>query len=255
MYGADRQDRWKGAGGAMLLVAAMGYGLVMGLDVPIAQRLADDLKIVALLPDAPPPRPDPVPAPKQAQKRKEGAASPPNLTAHATPLVAPVPVIRPPAPPPMVVATVAGNGGDPSAGAAPVRGPGTGSGGIGSGTGSGDGGDGNGGGGGLRAEVVRYKLHYRDLPHDLRARLEEDQDRRVLTVEFSAAIGTDGRLSACRISRSSGDREVDAATCVLALRDTRFRPARDAAGRKIVEIADFAQEWLTDPRGPADPAD
>lgn len=239
MYGADRQDRWKGAGAAAVLVAAIGYGLIAGLGVRVTRATADDLNVVAILPDAPPPKADPIPARQPAQRRKQGAASPPNRTAQATPLVAPPPVLRPPAPSPVVAATIAGQGSDPSQGAAPVIGPGTGSGGIGDGTGSGDGGNGDGGGGGVEveAELVSNRLRYRDLPRDLYDAMASG------VVRYRATIGTDGRLTACRILRSSGDRALDEATCALALRHTRFRPARDASGRKVPDRAIFEQTW------------
>ena len=236
-YGSTQADRIKSAGAAAALVALIGYGLVVGLGVSAAQRIVEQLTVVALLPESAPPKPDPVRAPKQAEKRKEGAASPPNIRSKATELVAPpVPVLLPP-PVQMVVAPVAGLGADRSAGAAPVVGPGTGSGGQGNGLGSGDGGDGDGGGGGTEAELVSNKLRYRDLPRAL-------WDAQAAgTVSYRATIGTNGRLSDCRIVRTSGNAALDAATCALALRHVRFRPARDEKGRKVTDSALFEQEW------------
>lgn len=236
-YGSTQADRIKSAGAAAALVALIGYGLVVGLGVSAAQRIAEQLTVVAFLPERAPPKPDPVRAPKQAEKRKEGAASPPNIRSKATELVAPpVPALLPP-PVQMVVAPVAGLGADRSAGAAPVVGPGTGSGGQGNGLGSGDGGDGDGGGGGTEAELVSNKLRYRDLPRAL-------WDAQAAgTVSYRATIGINGRLSDCRIVRTSGNAALDAATCALALRHVRFRPARDEKGRKVTDSALFEQEW------------
>lgn len=245
---ATTQDRVRSAGGAAALVALIGYGLATGLGVDFPRKIAEDLKVVALLPDAPPPKPDPVPAPKQAEKRKEGAASPPNLKSKATEIVAPPPPIVLRQPDPVVVAPVAGVGNDRSSGAAPIVGPGTGSGGQGNGTGSGDGGDGDGGGGGTEAELVSNALRYRDLPRDL-------WDAKAAgLVTYRATIGVDGRLSDCRIVRPSGNRALDAATCAMALQHVRFRPARDAAGHRVTDTAVFEQEWTVDHR-PADDGD
>ena len=236
-YGSTQADRIKSAGAAAALVALIGYGLVVGLGVSAAQRIVEQLTVVAFLPESPPPKPDPVRAPKQAEKRKEGAASPPNIRSKATELVAPPVPILPQQPPPVVVSPVAGLGSDRSAGAAPVIGPGTGSGGQGNGLGSGDGGDGDGGGGGTEAELVSNKLRYRDLPRAL-------WDAQAAgTVSYRATIGTNGRLSDCRIVRTSGNAALDAATCALALRHVRFRPARDEKGRKVTDSALFEQEW------------
>ena len=236
VYGST-QDRIKSAGAAAGLVALIGYGLIAGLGVGVSQRIVEQLTVVALLPDSPPPKPDPVRAPKQAEKRKEGAASPPNIRSKATEVVAPPVPILLQQPPPVVVSPVAGLRSDRSAGAAPVIGPGTGSGGQGNGLGSGDGGDGDGGGGGTDAELVSNKLRYKDLPRAL----WDAQAAGVVT--YRATIGINGRLSECRVTRSSGNAALDAATCALALRHVRFRPARDEKGRKVTDSALFEQEW------------
>jgi protein TonB len=226
-----------GAGGAAVLVALIGYGLILGLGVDIQHRLVDDLTVISVLPDPPPPKPDPVPAKKQAQKRKEAAAAPPNLKAKATEIVAPPPPIVLRQPPPVVVAPIAGIGNAPSSGAAPIAGPGTGAGGKGNGLGSGTGGDGDGGGGGTDAELVSNELRYTDLPRAL-------WDAKAAgLVTYRATIGVNGRLSDCSIVKSSGNRALDAATCTLALQHVRFRPARDASGRKVADSALFEQEW------------
>ena len=239
---ATPRDRIRSAGGAAALVALIGYGLATGLGVDLPRRVAEDLKVVALLPDAPPPRPDPILAPKQAEKRKEGAASPPNLKSKASEIVALPPPVVLRQPEPVVIAPVAGLGSDRSAGAAPVAGPGTGSGGQGNGLGSGDGGDGDGGGGGTEAVLVSNELHMRDLPRAL-----WDAHAAGLVI-YRATIGVNGRLSDCRITRSSGNTALDAATCALALRHVRFRPARDASGRKVTDSAIFEQLWTVDER-------
>jgi protein TonB len=240
------QDRIKSAAGAAALVVLIGYGLIAGLGVGASQRIVEQLSVLALLPESPPPPPDPVRAPKQAEKRKEGAASPPNITSKATELVAPPVSILIPQPTPVVVSPVAGLGSDRSAGAAPIVGPGTGSGGQGNGLGSGDGGDGDGGGGGSDAELVSNKLNYADLPRAL-------WDAHAAgTVTYRATIGTNGRLSDCRVTRSSGNPALDAATCALALRHVRFRPARDETGRKVTDSATFEQEWAVERREDAE---
>lgn len=246
MYGADKADRWKGAAGAAVLVGAIGYGLVAGLTVPLAQRIAAELHVVALLPQAPPPKRAPVPAAKRARKRKQGAASPPNLTAHATQIVAP-PVVLPP-PPPVTVAPVAGLGSAATQGAAPVVGPGTGSGGTGTGFGSGAGGDGDGGrgdgdgGSEIPLELLHGTLRYKDLP---RALIDADAHG---TVEMHFIVAATGRVSDCRVTHGSGNRELDMATCALIKAKLRYRPTRDARGRARADYVDGEQEWTSDRR-------
>jgi len=232
-YGPAREDRIKGAAGSAVLVVLIGYGLIVGLGVDFPRSVVERLQVVALQPDSPPPRPDPVCAPTQAEKREEGAASPPNLRSKATEIVAPV----------------AGLGSDTSAGAAPVIGPGTGSGGQGEGLGGGNGGDGDGGGGGTEAELVSNTLRYKNLPRalwDVKA---------AGMVTYRATLGVNGRLSDCRVTRSSGNAALDAATCALALRHAHFSPARNENGRKVADTALFEQEWRVEQREVAEPDD
>jgi periplasmic protein TonB len=52
-------------------------------------------------------------------------------------------------------------------------------------------------------------------------------------VSVSVAIGTDGRVNDCQVVATSGDRDLDAATCRLAKRNGRFKPALDRDGHPI----------------------
>lgn len=246
-YRPSTQDRVKSAAGAAVLVVAIGYGLVAGLSVDFRTQVVEDLKAFVVSPPAPPPKRDPVPAPRKAQKRREGAASPPNLTAKATEVVAPPPVIRLPQPPPIPVAPVAGVGADPSAGAAPIVGPGTGSGGQGNGTGSGNGGDGDGDGGGeIPLELIRGKLRYAELPRAL-------YDARVVgTVGMEFDVGVKGRVTACRVTHSSGNTQLDAATCRMIIDKLRYRPTRNAAGKAITDTVAGDQVWTVEQGGAED---
>ena len=49
-------------------------------------------------------------------------------------------------------------------------------------------------------------------------------------VSVSVDVGTNGKVIACRVLASSGNGDLDAATCRLATRNGRFEPARDASG-------------------------
>lgn len=52
-------------------------------------------------------------------------------------------------------------------------------------------------------------------------------------VSVSVDVGEKGRVTACRVTASSGSEELDAATCRLASRNGRFRPALDANGQPV----------------------
>ena len=62
-------------------------------------------------------------------------------------------------------------------------------------------------------------------------------------VIVALTIGTDGRVSTCRIHRPSRDAESDAITCRLARERFRFRPATDGLGRPAVAEFGWRQSW------------
>lgn len=52
-------------------------------------------------------------------------------------------------------------------------------------------------------------------------------------VSVRVTVGTNGRVTECAVTASSGNADLDGATCRLATRNGRFEPARDAAGEKV----------------------
>jgi protein TonB len=51
---------------------------------------------------------------------------------------------------------------------------------------------------------------------------------------FRVVVGSDGKVDACEITASSGDPQLDAATCRNVTRRARFEPATDGNGDKVV---------------------
>jgi protein TonB len=220
---------------------ALGLALLWGLGAPLPRVAERALEVFAVGPPQPPPVISIPPRPassndaarRPAAPGREGAASPANLRSEPTPVVAPAPVIPMPMPPPIVSAPVAGRGDDPSAGAAPVPGPGTGAGGVGDGRGSGFGGDGGGGGGGrglgpaTPPRLLRGAIRDADYP---RWAWEAGVGGTV-GVRFTVTI--EGRVANCRITRSSGYRQLDVWTCDLLARRYHFAPSRDRNGEPV----------------------
>ncbi|MEA3036208.1 MAG: periplasmic protein TonB [Sphingomonadales bacterium] len=247
------KERVRAAAGALLLEALLGYGLIVGLGVRPPAPVRDQLKMFGILPDPPPPPPEPkaVPPPKPVPE-PEGAASPPNLKAVPTEIVRPPPPpVRLPPPPPIAAAPVAGPGTAPSAGAALVAGPGTGAGGQGNGLGAGRGGAGGGSGAGVAtpARFIKGELRDKDYPRDL-GELGIGG-----TVVTRFVVGTDGRVSGCTVTRSSGNAELDSQTCRLIEQRYRYKPARDSSGRPVASIDTDDHEWVSRPPVPVDDAD
>ena len=60
---------------------------------------------------------------------------------------------------------------------------------------------------------------------------------------FRVVVGSDGRVDACEITRSSGNAELDAATCKNVTRRARFEPATNGDGQKVVGSYSSTVRW------------
>ncbi|WP_448501290.1 energy transducer TonB [Sphingomonas sp.] len=245
---AATSDRIKGAVGAILVPGLIGYALLTGLAIGFPQAFENSLQVFAVAPEAPPPPPvvlEPAPV---ADTRPEGAAAPPNIRSTPTQVVAP-PQVVPLPPPPVIVAARAGEGVDPSQGAAETPGPGTGAGGVGDGTGSGGRGDSDGAGGIETPPRWRSgRMSNRDFP----AAAADAGISGKVHVRY--LVLTNGRVGECEIERSSGSRILDETTCRLIRQRYRFAPSRDERGRPVNAWIVESHEWIHE-RIPAEPED
>ena len=235
---STRAERGRAALGAAALTGLLGYALVAGLALGRGASPAEALQLFEVGPEPPPPPREKRVPHRVRSSRPEGAASPPNLHSEPTEIVAPVPVIPVPVPPPVVAAPVAGVGNAPTAGNADVIGPGTGSGGEGNGRGGGGAGDGD-GDGGAETPPQRIRGDMRDAPYPPGA--AEAGIGGTVSVRYYVEI--DGRVSDCDVTRSSGNAELDAATCGFIVRRFRFRPARDGRGRPVPSAIIENHSW------------
>jgi protein TonB len=239
-YGEERgRDRWIAGAGVVLVHGAIGWALVTGLAPSLVRQATESLQLFDLKAPLPPPPPEP-PRPKPAvDPRKSGTAAPANLDARPTEIVAPT--LPPPLPPPVIAAPVAGPGVAATSGAAPVPGPGTGGGGVGTGTGSGGVGDGQGGGGrGTFARQISGRIYDDDYPRSAaRAGIGG-------TVWVRYTVTVKGRAEDCRVTRSSGNAELDAVTCKLVTKRFRYRPGTDATGRFVSSVVEEDHVWVID---------
>ena len=62
-------------------------------------------------------------------------------------------------------------------------------------------------------------------------------------VVASLTIGTDGRVSDCSVTSSSGSSALDAATCRIARSRVRYTPAKDQNGQPIASTATLPVRW------------
>ena len=242
------KDRIVSAVATVLCEALILYALLAGLKVVPPVPVDDALKVLTVVTPPPPPDPPP-PQPVQTRpkpKLEEGAASPPNLRAKPTEIVAPK--VEPLIPSPVIAAPEPDIGDEAAKGAAAILGPGTGSGGIGEGSGSGRGGYGPGGGGGGASPPrhISGRLRHSDYP-----RWAKDSGIGG-TVTVILTIETNGRVSHCEVARSSGSAGLDDMTCELLQERYRYRPARDAQGRPVrsreISNHSWVMEWDLPPR-------
>ncbi len=65
-------------------------------------------------------------------------------------------------------------------------------------------------------------------------------------VAATLTIGTDGRVTDCRVTSSSGSRDLDDTTCRIARSRVRYNPAKDDAGNPIASSVPLAVVWKLD---------
>lgn len=225
------RDRTATLTAVVLVHAALAFAL---LNLSSAARLTerDDLtQLIDISAEPPPPPIVEIEPEREKPKKQEGAASARNIESQATPLVAPKPVIEVPTPQPIIASPTPAQGAQATQGASDVVGPGTGAGGSGTGTGSGGSGAGDGGGGSgiaTRARLISPSLRTRDYPSGLRDRLLTGAAPLV-----SFTVEPNGRVTNCRIYRSSGDPVIDMVTCSLVTARFVYRPAIDQRGQPV----------------------
>ncbi|MEW9856877.1 energy transducer TonB [Novosphingobium sp. M1R2S20] len=229
-------------------------GLSSNGDAPEAgQETLVSLTPVKEEPPSPVPTASPSPEPtvRQADKAEaqpmEGEASPPNLRNRASPVFGP---LLPPIslPPPIVAAPRPATGNAGNTGASDRVGPGQGAGGTGNGRGGGGAGAGGRGSGEAVTRPVQIKGHLRwsDLPEELR------KAKRGGELELTYRVNIDGRVSDCRVTKSSGLPDLDARTCELITERFRFRPSRNAGGEPVPSYIVEIHGWYNHPEGEPD---
>ena len=217
---------------AAVVQAALAIALLRGLNVDMTHPADVVERLVQVTLTKPPPPPPPPPLPPRPQHHQEAApkaapdklgGSPGPKPAHAPPTVTPIIAVKP---------TAAPSGGGTGTGPA-----------LGSGAGGGTGGNGYGEDeGGSDLEHISGEIERSDYPPELgRARVGG-------RVSVTLTVEPNGRVSTCRIMRSSGVPQLDSLTCRLMQQRFRFRPSTDRFGRPIRDEVDWDHDWIP-PRG------
>lgn len=69
------------------------------------------------------------------------------------------------------------------------------------------------------------------------------REEREGTTGFTVQIGTDGRITSCSVTRSSGHSDLDSTTCSLIQRRGRFTPAKDSNGNAVTDTWSSSVRW------------
>lgn len=211
---ANRNQMSSNRTAAIVIVAlihiALGYALVTGLAYNVIKNAAEKMKTFDVEEEPPPPPEEPPPPPEQNQPPPPQVVAPPPIVRTNT--VAP-PVISVPVAPPTVITPTA-----PPAPPAPPR-P-------------------------VISQAAKAKANLNSLfstddypPGPLR---NGEQG----TTAVRITVGTDGRVSDCSVTSSSGSGALDSATCSIIKRRARYTPAKDQAGNPITGTDSARIRWV-----------
>ena len=192
-----------------ILHAIIGYAFITGLAYNVIKHTVQDLKTFDV--DEPPPPPEKPPPPPPEQKvQPPPAVAPPPIVQTQT--VAPVQIQTVPVAPPPVIT--------PTAPPAPPPPPPA-----------------------AKPQQLTPKGNFQSLmstddypPGALRA--EEEG-----TVAFTLTVGSDGRVTGCSVTQSSGHSDLDETSCRLLSRRARFNPGKDSAGNPTGGIYPGRFRW------------
>jgi len=214
--------------GVVLVQVGLGAALLSGFRVDLLRHDEIVSRLIEVT-IAPPPRR--VLPKRVAQAGRHRTAAPRALSHPVGGTPGPQPSNALPAPTSIVQLrpSAAPSGGGPGTG--PALGPGE---------GGASGGEGYGGGeeGGTELVQIAGAILPSDYPPDLRERGLGGR------VEMVFAVGTSGRVTSCRVTRSSGLAELDALTCRLIQQRFRYRPSTDRYGRPVADEVEGEQDWV-----------
>jgi protein TonB len=230
--GLSRRAKGWVAVAAALVVAVLGVLIVRAFAPGFAAKVSETVLNTFTVTITAPPDPPPPEQPKAAGDRGDaGKKAVPRETKVPEAKVA---IAKVPAP--KASSTGAAN----TSGAAD-QGSGTGAGGNGSGTGAGGSGSGPGGGKPTKAEHIGGQINNaRDFPIPPGGR----EARVGKTVVLDLSISPGGRVTNCKVYKSSGFPETDATACILATQRLRFKPATNAAGEPVPAIFRWVQKFF-----------
>jgi len=237
---SDQRPSWPVLAAIVLLHAALLYALTLAFAPDLVGGNPVE-RVATFDVDRPQPTPTPTPEPSKAPGPPEdaaGAEGDPGKRAKPREIVAPKPPIPLPSREP---APRAASTGSANQSGATDAGDGTGASGNGTGTGAGGEGQGSGGGGAATEPVLtRWISDVSAFEIPAGGRQARIGTRTVVVLGVSAQ----GRVTSCRVARSSGFPQTDAKVCELSYDRIRFDPARDSAGNPVPSQFYYQQTYF-----------
>jgi protein TonB len=200
-----------------LIHAALGYAFVTGLAYQYIKKAQENLTTFEV--EEPPPPPEEVPPPPP----------PPDQPMQPPPVVTPPPIVQTNTPPPVVIQSVTTPpptfapvpiAAPPAPAPAPPPPP---------------------------PPRVSQKAVAKGNPGQYfnrdsypPAAVRAGAEGRVVA---SLTVGTDGRVSGCNVTSSSGNSDLDETTCRIARSRVRYSPAKDDAGNPIASTVSLGVRW------------
>ena len=198
-----------------IILAGVGYAFVTGLAVDFAKKVNKNLNVFDVAPPPPPPPPEePPPPPPDQQLQPPPVVSPPPIVQTNTP--PPVIINTVPNPPPVYIPTPTA---PPPAPPAPAPAPRVSQ------------------AAGLKGNPAGF---FGPDAYPPAAQRAGAQGRVVARL----TVGTDGRVSDCNVTSSSGNSDLDSTTCRIARSRVRFTPARDDSGNPITSSYTLPVRWV-----------
>ncbi len=180
-----------------LIHVGLGYALVTGLAYNVAKKAMEDLKTFDVTEEPPPPEEKPPPPEKTDTPPPPQIVAPPPLVRTNT--NAPPIISTPIAPPPVITPRAA-----PAPPAPPPQ-P-------------------------VRKEPISVSGNLQGLFRDSDYPQSAMDNEETGTVSVVLQVGSNGRVTGCSVTRSSGSRTLDSTTCRILTSRAKFTPARDSSG-------------------------
>jgi protein TonB len=196
-----------------LLHAIIGYAFITGLAYSVIKKATADLKTFDVQDTPPPPEEKPPPPPPEQKVEPPPMVAPPPIVRSPVVIAPPMQTVQA-APPVVITPTAPPAPPPPPAPPAPKL---------------------------ASPAQARGNAGSWVTSDDYPSRALREEKEGVTGISFT--VGTDGKVSNCQVTSSSGTPELDEATCTNFVRRARYKPAQDDGGKPISQNLSQRVRW------------